>query len=557
MKIKNLTLVLVFALVGSFSYAQLPTIKWQNTIGGFANDSLVSILPTPDGGFIISGQSNSNISGAKTQNSIGDYDYWIVKVNSSGKVKWDKTIGGTGLDKVPYIINTLDGGFLVGGTSISDSTGNKTENAINQSDDYWVLKLDKKGKVEWNNTIGAIQTEKLYGLAQDKDSSYRVTGISYTNFSQNDKSMDNFGSSVWGDYWLLKLDKNGTLIQDYLYGGQNADFVTSIIPVKEDGYIMGGYSYSKNDGVKTQKFVGNNDYWIVRVDKNGVKKWDKTIGGSRSDFGSDIQQTFDRGYIISGYSNSPVSSAKTAGWKGVTDYWVVKTDSSGTVVWDKTYGGTLGDYLASGQQTKDSGFIIGGTSSSGISSDKSESSRGLDDYWIMKLDKSGNKVWDKTYGGSANDRLSAIKEISAGEYIVGGTSNSPKSGDKTKKTTGGGGANDYWILRLTTNAVAKAETKSTKEESYVKSSAPFNIGKLTMRANPNPTKGPVTLNYSSTENEKISLAVYGNNGKVILSQELASNKNTYTFSLSQQPAGVYYVVVTSNKNTVTRVVIKE
>ena len=216
-------------------------------------------------------------------------------------------------------------------------------------------------------------------------------------------------------------------------------------PVKDSGYILGGYSYSQGENDKTDTFIGNCDYWIVRIDANGNRKWDKTIGGINSDYETDVQQTIDRGFILGGYSNSPVSFNKTETRKGVLDYWIVKTDSNGVVKWDKTYGGTKGDYLSSIAQTADSGYIMGGTSSSNISSDKSENSKGLEDYWIVKLDSAGKIVWDKTYGGSRVDRLSVIKEISRDEYIIGGTSNSPVSGDKTDKTVGGKGFNDYWI----------------------------------------------------------------------------------------------------------------
>ncbi|HRI20059.1 MAG TPA: T9SS type A sorting domain-containing protein [Panacibacter sp.] len=557
MKFKKTSLALILAVSMLFVYAQVPVIKWQNTIGGTGNDSLVSIMPTADGGFIISGQSNSNISGSKTQNSYGSYDYWVVKITGKGKIAWNKTIGGSGIDKNPYIITTLDGGYLLGGTSISDISGNKTEDAINQSNDYWVLKLDRNGNVQWNNTIGAIQTEKLAGLVQEKDSTYRIAGISYTNFAGSDKTADNMGSSIWSDYWLVKLDKNGVVAGDYLYGGQNSDVVTCIKPAKDSGYILGGYSYSKKDGNKSQNFLGNNDYWIVRIDPSGNKKWDKTIGGIRSDYETDIQQTFDRGYILAGYSNSTVSFNKTAGWKGVTDYWLVKTDSVGAVKWDKTFGGTLGDYLRSVQQTTDSGYIIGGSSNSNISSDKSENSKGLDDYWIMKLDKNGNKLWDKTIGGSGNDRLSVVKEISNGEYILAGTSNSTASGDKTKKTVGNNGISDYWIVRLTSSPSAKNREKRTSQESPAATAVQLNIEKLTMQASPNPAKEYVTITYSGMQDKKISLMVYDSNGKTILNKVLETGKNIFTFNISQQPAGVYYVVITSGKSSVTRIIVKE
>ena len=184
MKIKSLSFILCLSVATIAVFAQTPVIRWQKTFGGNYNDSLVSIIPTYDNGFIISGHSNSNISGSKTENSLGTYDYWIVKLNGQGKIEWNKTLGGAGVDRDPVIIQTGDGGYVVGGTSISNISGNKTEDAINGSDDYWVVKIDSKGTVLWDNTIGAVQKEELVSIVEDPiERTLRVAGNSYTNYA--------------------------------------------------------------------------------------------------------------------------------------------------------------------------------------------------------------------------------------------------------------------------------------------------------------------------------------------------------------------------------------
>ncbi|HRH51034.1 MAG TPA: T9SS type A sorting domain-containing protein [Panacibacter sp.] len=560
MRIKSLLLITVLLSGNLFLFAQTPVIKWQRTIGGNGNDSLASITVTNDGGFIISGHSNSNISGNKTQNSFGGLDYWVVKLNKNGKTQWNITIGGSGIDRDAVIIPTYGGGYLLGGTSISDASGSKTENAINQSDDYWVIKLDKKGAIQWNNSFGGAQKEELVAMGQEKkDQSFRVVGNSYTNYAGFDKLDPNRGSSLWSDYWLVKLDRNGVVINDHSYGGGNEDIVTSMRPVLDSGYILSGYSYAEAENDKTDSVIGNCDYWLVKVDPSGNKIWDKTIGGIVSDYASETRQTFDRGYITGGYSNSPISFNKSGLWKGWMDYWIVKTDSLGIEKWDKTFGGNLNDVLSSIQQTADSGYIVGGTSNSDISNSKSENSKGLQDYWILKLDTLGKIVWDKTIGGSGVDRLTAIREISRGEYILGGTSNSPVSGDKTQATVGATGANDYWIVRLTSQPVTRPAKFKTagSETTAATASTIINVNSLTMQASPNPTKGVVTLTYSSNDNKKISLKVYDNNGKIVASNTLPTSKSNYSLDISRQPAGTYYVAISSGKSSVTRKIIKE
>ena len=559
MKIKILSLTVLLLCVSIVIVsAQTPVITWQKTIGGSGDDSLVSIVPTADGGFIVSGYSNSNKSGDKTQNAVSNsFDYWIVKLNSSGNVLWDKTIGGIRTDRDPIIIPTADGGYLIGGTSNSDLSADKTESDINDSYDYWVVKVDANGNVQWDNTIGGIQLDVLTTLAQSPDGNYILGGYSYTIGDRKyDKTDGNRGSSLWADYWIVKLNSDGTrILWNKVYGGKNEDILTSMEQTKDNGYILGGYSYSNAEFEKSEDFLGNDDYWLVKIDGNGNKLWDKIYGGSLSDYLTSLDQTKDGGYILGGYSNSPVSFDKTQTFKGTTDYWIVKIDSSRNVQWNKTFGGRLGDYLSSVQQTADGGYIIGGTSSSKASATKSESSKGKEDFWILKLNKRGRGLWDKTIGGSKSDKLSVIKELSKDEFILGGTSNSAVSGDKTDATVGGTGQNDFWIVRLSANAAAQQQVTEQPANVVNTNSAAINLKKLLMQATPNPTKGVVTVNYSSVENA--TLMVYDNNGKAVFQTSLAGGKSTYQLDLSKQATGTYYAVLTCNNTSVTRIIVKE
>jgi hypothetical protein len=221
-------------------------------------------------------------------------------------------------------------------------------------------------------------------------------------------------------------------------------------------------------------------------------------------------------------------------------------------------GGTLGDYLSTVQQTKDSSYIIGGTSSSPTSATKNSPNKGLEDYWIVKLNKNGQKLWDTTYGGSGSDRLGAIKEISTGEYIAGGTSNTSRNGDKTTGTVGNTGLNDFWIIRLSETPLLKPAAKSTENIQQITSNAtPIEMSKLSMQANPNPTKGPVNISYSSTEKSNISFMVYDAKGALVITKTLAAGKGNFTIDISNQQTGIYYVVMNAKNNSVTRKIIKE
>lgn len=140
-----------------------------------------------------------------------------------------------------------------------------------------------------------------------------------------------------------------------------------------------------------------------------IQQWDKTFGGNLSDYLYCIRQTTDGGFILGGYSISDSGGDKTEDSRGSYDYWVLKIDANGIKQWDKTFGGNNIDILQSLQQTTDGGYILGGYSSSDSSGDKSEDSKGSDDFWIVKIDANGIKEWDKTFGGSKSDRMSSLQ----------------------------------------------------------------------------------------------------------------------------------------------------
>ena len=163
-------------------------------------------------------------------------------------------------------------------------------------------------------------------------------------------------------------------------GGSDVDKLNSLQQTADGGYILGGYSASNTSGDKTENSRGNNDYWVIKLNNSGAIQWQKTIGGSVGDYLYSIQQTTDGGYVLGGYSQSDISGDKTENHKGFYDYWIVKLNSTGTIQWQKTIGGDDIDNLQSIQQTSDGGYMLGGYSSSSISGDKTENSKGTYDY---------------------------------------------------------------------------------------------------------------------------------------------------------------------------------
>jgi len=307
--------------------------------------------------------------------------------------QWDKRFGGTSFDWLQAIEKTADGGCILGGYSWSDSSGDKTQDTKG-GNDYWIVKIDSLGNKQWDKDFGGSSNDLLTSLKQTSDGGYILGGSSYSD-SSGDKSQASWGPY---DYWIIKIDSLGNKQWDKDFGGTFSDHLTALQQTADRGYILGGWSYSDISGNKTQHnwdpSHATPDYWIIKTDSLGIKQWDKDFGGTEDDVFSSLQQTADGGYILGGLSRSDSSGNKSqntcSGWPDV-DYWVIKIDSLGNKQWDKDFGGTGGDLLASLKQAGDNGYILGGWSNSDSSGAKTQDSWGLADYWIIKTDSMGNK----------------------------------------------------------------------------------------------------------------------------------------------------------------------
>ncbi|MBL7908218.1 MAG: hypothetical protein JNK36_07120, partial [Bacteroidia bacterium] len=491
--------VLILLLLFFTTTTLAQEIEWQNTIGGNYYDQLNSIQQTSDGGYILGGWSDSNISGDKTEDSQGNYDYWVVKLDAAGNIQWQNTIGGNSVDYLTSIQQTTDGGYILGGWSNSGVSGDKTENSQG-ANDYWVVKLDPIGYIQWQNTIGGGSYDYLTSIQQTTDGGYILGGMSQSDVS-GDKTEICQGDF---DYWVVKLDASGNIQWQNTIGGNSWDELESLEQTTDGGYILGGYSYSDISGDKTENCQGNHDYWVVKLDASGNIQWQNTIGGNLDDLLYSVQQTSDGGYILGGASGSGFSGDKTESSQGYFDYWVVKLYTTGNIQWQNTIGGGSLDHLNSIQQTSDGGYILGGVSISDISGDKTENSQGANDYWVVKLDASGNIQWQNIIGGNSGDYLTSIQQTTDGKYILGGYSESNISGDKTESSQGNF---DYWVVKLTDK---------------------FNLinGKLFVDANSNTVQDA---------------------GEISFSNRIVTEQNTGRFTFSQQD-GKYTIAVFDTGN---------
>lgn len=222
-------------------------------------------------------------------------------------------------------------------------------------------------------------------------------------------------------------------------GGTFNDWGRSIHQTIDGGYIAAGYTSSVNGDVNGNH--GGQDFWVVKMDNGGNMQWQKCLGGSEWDFGSELVVSTDGGYVITGATAS--EDGDVIENKGGDDFWVVKLDAEGNIIWQKTFGGTDHDYPNAIQQTMDGGYIVAG--STGSNDGDVSGNHGDLDFWVVKLDDSGNMEWQQCYGGSYDEEAYTVRQTTDGGYVVAGYSDSDDS-----DVTGNNGGSDVWLVKLDT-----------------------------------------------------------------------------------------------------------
>lgn len=506
-----------------------PGFDWQKTIGGSGNDVLRSISIDAEKNTWIAGVSNSNISFEKLENSRGGNDYWITQIDAAGNLIWQKTIGGNLTDTANSMIKTNDGNLVIGGISTSNISGEKTENSRGGSD-YWLVKLNAQGNIVWQKTIGGDSSDVLRSVSTTDDGGLILGGDSSSGIS-GEKSEPRRGD--FQDYWIIKLNPTGNIEWQRTLGGDGLEELWQVLQLSDGGYLVAGKSASDANYDKTEDSRGEFDFWVFKLDTSGNTVWQRTIGGSG---GEDLRGAVETGegkIILAGFSDSNVSGEKTENSRGSFDFWVVQLDGNGLIEWQKTIGGSDFDAAYSITQTQAQHFLVGGTSDSNISGEKTENSRGDSDCWIVELDQDGNLMGQKTFGGNLADNIYSIAETGDGELVLGCNSRSGISGEKLDFARG---ETDYWVVKLEANALGNLSFKHDFFAVY-----------------PNPANDYFTL---ETDNVTlINLTIYDVSGKKL--KTILNPTDKTVVDVSELARGIYLVEIESENNhkTVKKLVL--
>ena len=471
-----------------------PDTLWTRTYGGASTDIARCVQPTSDGGYILTGGTASY--------GAGDWNVYVIKTDSLGDTMWTRVYGGPYAAGSEWVECTADNGYIIAAT-------------IGYSD-VWLIKIDAHGDTVWTSIFGGANGEGSWSVKQTQDGGYVVCG-----------KTESYGAGL-SDVWVIKTDAVGDSIWTRTYGGTNNDLGRSVVQTVDGGYVIAGYTYSYS--------AGQSDVWLIKTDSLGNPLWTKSYGGVDYDYAYQVVETQDHGYFITGMTQSFGN--------GGSDAWFIKTDSLGDTLWTKTFGDTSYEYMVSGVQTADGGYIACGY----------KMTNWIYDVWIIKLDSLGNRMWTKTLGYSDHDYGESIRQtpdlgyICAGYYYVPGT-----------------GISDIWLIRLA------AET-SIEEDDHGNTISNLRCDHFDINVVPNPFKNNLRIYYdiASDVGQNIytpkwipcSLKIYSASGCLVRQCDVKAIERSgcIVWSGTDQnnqpvPSGIYFVQLELNNHRRVKKVI--
>ncbi len=374
---------------------------------------------------------------------------------------WSRMYGGTGGEICTAVKQTADGGFiLVGRTNFSDT-----------DIDAWLVKTNSSGEVEWTHTQGGTGSERANDVVERAGGGYAITGEtdSYVGFQNV-----HFGA----------VSAQGELTNFNYFGGSGYDVGHDLESTTDGGFVIAG--------VTTSYGAGLSDFWLIKINGFGAEQWSQTFGGEAYEICHAVRQVSGGGYALAG---------STDGFgAGGQDVWLVRTNASGQILWNRTYGYATEDEAYDIIQTSDGGFALLGHTQNGLNGER--------DFYFIKTDANGNLEWQQAYGGWGDDYGRSVQQTSDGGYILAG-----------KTLSFGSGSEDMWLVRL--NSWGWVEWSRTFggtnyddcESVDITSDAGFILGGITgsfgagnnqmwlVRTGPDPTLGtdeyfPIARNFS-------------------------------------------------------------
>lgn len=437
------------------------------------------------------------VAGYTTTKGAGAYDFWLVKLNSEGTVEWDKTFGGAGYELAWMVKQTSDNGFIVAGWTTSYGSGEY---------DLFMIKTDYLGNEEWRKIYGGTSWDLAMDIQQTPDGGYIMAGESWV-YSNNNWNADG---------WAVKTNSAGEIMWQKKFGGNHRDIFFAVEPTSDGGYVFSGFTMSLGS------VYGSRDNWLVKLDENGNELWNKTYDGNNGeDWARDVKEAPDGGFVIACASKNSTQDK--------FDFCIIKTDKNGNEIWKNLYGGEYSTWGRSIYNTSDGGYIASGqiTVSSDINSET--------DLWLLKINSNGEEEWSERYGESPGSEDAIYMVPCSDGYIIAGTRIFSDS------------RADFIVTKT------KALILGSLDDDFLPSE--FRL----LQNYPNPFNPSTSISFNLPKNTYVKIDIYNSLGSVV-----SSLVNTYLLAGSHSviwngrdskgnsvPSGVYFCELKTEKLTST------
>ena len=508
------------------------TKYWDKSFGGNMADSHFNNHTSNSGSIYLVSASANGISGNKTIDNCGGYDFWVLKLDASGQIVWQIVLGGHNFEEEPFLNILSDGNLiLVGeGRGIDTACNRLAVSHSNNTRDIWAIKIDTNGNRIWDMNYGSLGNELQPNIVELSNGQLMLLCSTTYQTADGDRTAPGKGGN---DTWVVKINANGSKVWDRVYGGIGGDVLNTAVADDHGNCILVGSTSGPAGGDISDSCRGGNDAWIIKIDSSGNKVWDKRYGGLTDETISHAERTADNGFILCGETTSPQSGDVSEPKKGsgIFNTWVIKLDSLGNKQWDHRYGGgnyTIGAFYW-GTRAKwivhdpSGGYVFCGYTDDTLGYDMTDTMYLGGDFFVIKIDDLGNKIWDKRFGGMSYDDANSIAFLSDTSMVVAGPSGSDVNGNRTFPRFGVG---DNWVIR------------------FRMSSSPLNIndvvsdiGRLILY--PNPSDGIVR--YHSDLKTLKSITVYDALGKVVMIQDNQISIDIDEIDLSKCSSGLYTI----------------
>ncbi|MHA2249739.1 MAG: hypothetical protein ACXAD7_05225 [Candidatus Kariarchaeaceae archaeon] len=392
-----LTGIMTFPQYSSADEMGYLVIEWENTFGGVDDEFAFTILPSPDGGYLLVGYTSSF--------GAGNTDGWIVKIDNQGQQEWNRTFGGVNEDRW-FDGQTTTDGYVLAGISRSDAPEDPNPR------EAWAAKVDFNGNTSWIKTYGWPRYDEFLTTVPANDGGYVFGGVSNVN-----------DTIPYNEFWIVKTDTSGNHVWNNTLGRTMAFEMVAV----DDGYALLGLDNGASDG---------GDGYLVKTDNTGQMMWNRTIDLNMFDMCENLIYTSDNGLLIGCNTVTTVDRSRP-------DVVIIKTDSNGITEWEVTIGDDYGDYPNALLETEGGGYLVSIHTLSTISENSG-------DNLFVKLDASGNEEWRQEIGYDLEDDfIWDIIEADGGFIAAGRT-----------KSIGAGGS-DMWVLKVVESDVTITPTTST------------------------------------------------------------------------------------------------